>query len=110
MSSKSVNLPRISSGDDAELNRLVNLLEVALNGLQESPLAGAQILAPVSIALFPAQTRVYHGLGQRIKGWFVVNSTSLTSYSAGAVPESIDPTNFFTLSADNANITTLAVF
>jgi hypothetical protein len=98
-------------GPDASLtssaiNRLQNKVLDAVAALEESPLASAKRLQTLSIAT--TSTRVYHGLGRRIQGWFVTRrSANATVYEAATQG---DLAQFINLQASSAVTVDLVVF
>jgi hypothetical protein len=97
-------LPRV--GDD-QLQRLTALIEQAIQALEANPFAGLRILPPVVIGA--SDTRVYHGLGYPLRYYFIVSTPIDIRLAVGAVPETIDPANYFTLRASTPGQVTLAV-
>jgi hypothetical protein len=103
----STNLPRLG---DNELQRLTRLIEDALNRLESNPLNNAVVLGAQTIN--STDTRVYHGLGRSVAGFWVVRGGGGATVFDGAVPETIDPANYITLRASTggAPAFTLAVY
>jgi hypothetical protein len=97
-------LPRFGERSQVDL---IERLERAINALEASPLAGAVVLAPQAIGV--TDTRVYHGLGQAPRYFWVVRSSADVRVFDGAVPEATDPQNYITLRASSAQTVTLAV-
>jgi len=98
-------LPRFG---DAQLQDLINRLEQALSALEGKPLANVLLLGPITIAT--TDTRVYHGLGRALGGYFVVRAAGDVRIFDGAVPETLDPANYVSLRSSNPVAVTLAVF
>jgi hypothetical protein len=98
-------LPRFG---DAKLDLLINQLEISLNDLEGAPLAGAVILPRQLVGA--SDTRIFHGLGRPVAGYWIVGSNVDVRVADGAVPEAIDPRNYFTLRASTAAVLGLAVF
>lgn len=96
-------LPRIG---DAQMQRLIDIIETALNELEGSPFAGAVV---VTQAIGTGDTRVYHGLGRVPKYFWVVRASADVRVFDGAVPETTDSANYITLRASSAQTVTLAV-
>lgn len=86
------NLPRIG---DALLQRLIMLVERALNALEAAPAATAVLVSNVTIGAL--DTRVYHGLGQKITGYILVRSPSGLNVSDGVAAETLDPAHYVSL-------------
>jgi hypothetical protein len=102
----SVILPRLVGADVASyLDRLVAALEDAI--LDPGKLAGAVIVGPVAIAT--TDTRIYHGLGQRPIGYWLIKAPSDLRVFDGTVAEATDPRNFVTLRLNAAATVTLVV-
>lgn len=99
------NLPRFG----APIDRALDIIESTLRSLLAAPLTGAVVLAPQVINA--TDTRVYHGLGRRPRGAFMVQNPSVGAVLAdGLVPESVDPSNFIVLRLSTAVSVTLVVF
>ncbi len=99
-------LPRIG---DAATQDLINRLEVAINALEATPLAGVVVLPSVTFGA--GDLRVYHGLGRAVRGYFVVRcAVTGVTVGDGLTPETIDPRNYVSLRASAAVALTLAVF
>lgn len=97
-------LPRVG---DAQLQRLIGIVETALNALESSPFAGAVLIRQ---AIGVTDTRVYTGLGHAVSGYFLVRATADVRVFDGAVPEAIDAANYVSLRASSAQTVTLAVY
>jgi hypothetical protein len=98
-------LPRVG---DAQLQRLIGILEDALNAIEAAPLAGVTLLPPVPVDSI--DTRVYHGLGRPARGYWVVGNPAGTFVFDGRIAEIVDPFNYFTLRATVPGTVSLAVF
>lgn len=81
---------------DADLQRLTQLIEDALNALEAKPLNGGVIITQ---AFTTADNRVYHGLGRPAQGYLIVRKSFAVDIFEGAVPETVDPGNYVTLRA-----------
>lgn len=100
------SLPRLG---DSDLQQVTVAVEQSLNALEVHPLANLRILAPTVVGA--NDTRIYHGLGQRLTGYFIVSAVGDVRLAVGAIPEAADPSNYFTLRASVGGISvTLAVF
>jgi len=92
----------------ASPNEVIVATEQAINALEAHPLAKVLILPSVTIGT--ADTRVFHGLGQRISGYWLVRAPGNITVFDGLVPETVDPANFVTLRLSGGATVALAVF
>lgn len=110
MSAPAVHTMLCRLGDTA-MNRLIDMVERALNHLEAGPFVQVKILAPtVFPAAFPTFQRVYHGLGYIPTGYFAVKNVSFTVVSEDTVKEVADPSNFIRLGVNAPCTLTLAIF
>lgn len=105
MSIQPISLPR----GQPSYNQLVAAVETLLNQLARHPLANLKVLPAQTIN--PTDTRIFHGLGQRPTGYFIVKSTSGSTVFDGLAAETADPSNYLMLrSSAGMPTVTLAVF
>jgi len=88
-----VSLPRGQQSYD----QLVAAVETLLNQLARHPLANLKVLPAQTIN--PGGTRVYHGLGQRVTGYFLVGASFPGAAIADTGLETADPQNYINLSS-----------
>lgn len=99
-------LPRIG---DANLQRLADTTERSINKLEAHPFANVKILNNVVVGA--GDTRIYHGLGYKLTGYWIISAVGDVRLAVGAAPETADPSNYFTLRASVGGISiNLAVF
>jgi hypothetical protein len=101
-------LPRYG---DKKIDDLVNRLEIAINALEAHPLANLRIISVTFPAPVPATVRVYHGLGYRPSGYFVVNTQNAYPLLTEAPPANEpDPGNYITFGYSTASTVLIAVY
>ena len=99
-------LPRLGDGN---MNKLIDLIERALNRLEAMPLNNAKLLAPTTFTTPFASQRVFHGLGYPMTGFAVVNTTTLAQISVSTTAD-VDPNNYVLMGSSVAATVTLVVF
>ena len=101
-------LPRIGDGN---MNKLIDLIERALNRLEAMPLNNAKLIKGVVFtAAYPASTRVFHGLGYKPSGYFAVNSFNAFEILTEFPAETADPSNYINLAYGSAGTVDVVVF
>lgn len=83
-------------------------IEKAFRTVDSNPLAETVLVGPVAIGV--ADTRVFHGLGRRPRGFQVADASADVRVFRGAVGEVTDPANHIVLRASSAQTVTLLVF
>jgi hypothetical protein len=92
----------------ASLDEIVVAAEQAINRLEDNPLVGVVILQNVAIS--PGGGRVYHGLGQRARGCWIVRATVDVRVALSDAPDAADPAHFMFVSSSTAAVVDLAVY
>lgn len=97
-------LPRVG---DAQMQRLIDMLEKAINALEAASLNQA---VTVTQAIGFTDTRVYHGMGRVPIGYIGIRSDTPTTLYDGVVAETIDPANYISLRCSTAATVTILIF
>ena len=101
------SLPR-PPADPAEV---IVAVEQSLNALETHPLANLRIISVTFPAPVPATVRVYHGLGYKPVGYFVVNTQNAYPLLTEAPPTNEpDPQHYITFGYSTASTVLIAVF
>ena len=101
-------LPRIGDG---QMNKLIDIIERALNRLEAMPINNAKLIKGVVFtAAYPTSTRVFHGLGYRPSGYFAVNTFNAFPNMTEFPRETTDPANYINLAYSAAAVVDIVVF
>lgn len=93
------------------MNKLIDAIERALNHLEAIPTNNAKIIQGVVFtAAYPTSTRVFHGLGYKASGYFVVNTFNAFGLLTEFPAETVDPSNYINLAYGSAATVDIVVF
>jgi hypothetical protein len=99
-------LPRLGDGN---MNKLIDLIERALNRLEAMQLNNFKILSPTTFVTPFANQRVFHGLGYPMTGFFVIDTTTLAQIARSTTAD-VDPNNYALMGSSVAATVTILVF